>query len=155
MQSWWDRFMRRRQALSLSHLRPRGFVQVKKNGLVIAEDHNMIVQTGLNLLANKIFGGEDELPNVFHFGTNSASTLINMTGLQGTDLFQKTATTTKSDATMLWKWTGTYTGETVKVGEIGIFNSTAVMLARFVPIPSFDIQSGDALEISWQITLGE
>lgn len=155
MQSWWDRFMRCRQMLNLSHLHPKGWVKVSVNGHKVAEDHNLIVQTGLNLLANKIFGGEDELPSVFHFGTDSASTLINMTGLQGTDLFQKQATLTKDNATMLWEWTGVYTGATVKVGEIGIFNSSLVMLARFVPIPAFEIQSGDNVEISWQITLGE
>ena len=155
MRSWWDRFMRSRQVQNLSCLKAKGFVVIKVNGKVKAEDHNMVVQTGLNLMAQNIMGAQLSLPSVFHFGTNSASTIITMTGLQGTDLFQKQATVTRTDATILWKYTGTYTGSSVKVGEVGIFNGSSVMLARFVPIPSFDIKSGDSLEISWQITLGE
>ena len=155
MQSWWDRFMRKRQAVSLSHLKPKGHVVVKVNGSVVAEDHNMVVQGGLNLLASRIYGNDVQLPAIFHFGTDSASTIISMTDLQGTDLFQKNATVSLDNATLLWESESTYTGSTVKVGEVGIFNSANLMLARFVPIPGFDIKSGDALSISWQITMGE
>ena len=115
----------------------------------------MVVQTGLNLLAALIYGENVELPSVLHFGTNSASTIISMTALQGTDLFQKQATVSHTDATLKWVWNGTYTGETVKVGEIGIFNQAQVMLARFVPIPAFNLKNGASVEISWQITMGE
>ena len=155
MQSWWDRFMRCRQMVNLSHLRPKGWVKISVNGTKVAEDHNMIVQTGLNLLASRIYGDNVVLPNVFHFGTDSVSTIISMTGLQGTDLFQEEATVSKENNSLLWEWSGTYVGETVSVGEVGIFNSALVMLARFVPIPAFTIKNGDALEVSWQIKLGE
>lgn len=155
MQSWWDRFMRCRQMTNLSHLHPKGWVKISVNGVKVAEDHNMVVQTGLNLLASRIYGDNVVLPKIFHFGTDSASTIISMTGLQGTDLFQEEATVSKENATLLWEWSGTYVGETVSVGEVGIFNNALVMLARFVPIPAFTIKNGDALEISWQITLGE
>ena len=155
MQSWWDRFMRCRQMVNLSHLRPKGWVKISVNGTKVAEDHNMIVQTGLNLLASRIYGDNVVLPNVFHFGTDSASTIISMTGLQGTDLFQEEASVSKENNSLLWEWSGTYVGETVSVGEVGIFNSALAMLARFVPIPAFTIKNGDTLEVSWQIKLGE
>lgn len=155
MQSWWDRFMRCRQIVNLSHLHPKGWVTILVNGQKVAEDHNMVVQTGLNLLASRIYGNNIVLPNIFHFGTDSASTIISMTELQGTDLFQKTASVSLDKATLKWEWEGIYTGNTVSIGEVGIFNNAMVMLARFVPIPAFIIKNGDALEISWQITLGE
>lgn len=136
-------------------VKAKGFVIVKVSGKEVARGNNMVVQTGLNLLAALIYGENLELPATLHFGTDSASTIISMTALQGTDLFQKQATVSRDGATLKWVWNGTYTGETVKVGEIGIFNQAQVMLARFVPIPAFNLKNGATVEISWQITMGE
>lgn len=136
-------------------VKAKGFVIVKVGGKEVARGNNMVVQTGLNLLAALIYGESVELPATFHFGTNSASTIISMTALQGIDLFQKLATVTRDGATLKWAWNGTYTGNNVKVGELGIFNQAQVMLARFVPIPAFNLKNGANVEISWQITMGE
>ena len=136
-------------------VKARGFVIVKVGGKEVARGHNMVVQTGLNLLAALIYGESVELPSILHFGTDSSSTIISMTTLQGSDLFQKQATVSRSGATLKWVWNGTYTGNTVKVGEIGIFNQAQTMLARFVPIPAFNVKNGASIEISWQITMGE
>lgn len=136
-------------------VKAKGFVIVKVGGKEVARGNNMVVQTGLNLLAALIYGENVELPSVFHFGTNSASTIISMTTLQGVDLFQKQATVSRNGATLNWVWNGTYTGNNVKVGELGIFNQAQTMLARFVPIPAFNLKNGANVEISWQITMGE
>ena len=136
-------------------VKAKGFVIIKVCGKEVARGNNMVVQTGLNLLAALIYGENVELPSVLHFGTNSASTIISMTALQGIDLFQKQATVSHAGATLKWVWNGVYTGNTVKVGEIGIFNQAQVMLARFVPIPAFNLKNGASVEISWQITMGE
>jgi hypothetical protein len=136
-------------------VKAKGFVIIKVGGNEVARGNNMVVQAGLDLLAALIYGESLELPSVFHFGTSSASTVISMTGLQGTDLFQKQATVSRSGATLKWVWNGVYTGSAVKVGEIGIFNQSQTMLARFVPIPAFNLKNGANVEISWQITMGE
>lgn len=136
-------------------VKAKGFVIIKVSGKEVARGNNMVVQTGLNLLAALIYGENVKLPATLHFGTDSASTIISMTSLQGTDLFQKQATVSRDGATLKWVWNGTYTGDTVKVGEVGIFNQAQVMLARFVPIPAFNVKNGASIEISWQITMGE
>ena len=135
--------------------RMRGQVKVWVDGVLVADDHNMIVDDGLELIAQRIAGEEVELPTLLKFGTSSASTAHGMHALQGTVLFTKSMTMTRTDNKLKWLFDGTYTGEgIVKIGEMGIFNSSETMLCRFVPVPAFNVNTGSTLKVSWEIQMG-
>lgn len=133
----------------------KGFVKVWSDGKLIREGSNRVVEGGLECLAKLINSESVVLPSIFSFGTSSASTLDSMTGLQGTKLFNTQASVSRSGRTLSWTWNGKYTDDaTVQVGEIGIFNPSNLMLARFVPIPAFTLAKGASLKISWEIKIG-
>lgn len=133
----------------------KGYVKVWKEGELIREGSNRVVQGGLECLAQRVLGEDIELPSIFSFGTSSASTLDSMTDLQGTKLFSEETSITRDGRSLKWAWDGNYSqDESVTVGEIGIFNEAGLMLARFVPIPAFTVAKGASLKISWEIKMG-
>ena len=134
----------------------KGYVQVwGANQKLLAEGSNLVVNSGLELLAQRIQGISVELPSLFKFGTSSASTLSTMTGLQGETIFQAQAEITRDGAELIWTWEGDYgNASSAKIGEIGIFNTAGTMLARFVPIPAFNLNPSAHLKITWKIKIG-
>lgn len=133
----------------------KGYVKVWKDGALIREGSNRVVEKGLECLAKLINSESVTLPTIFSFGTSSAATIDSMEALQGTKLFSKQATLTRDTRTLKWAWEGSYEDDSsVTVGEIGIFNSDNLMLARFVPIPAFTLAKGATIKISWEIKIG-
>ena len=133
----------------------KGYVKVWADDKLVAEGSNRVVTKGLELLAQLINSESVELPKVFRFGTSSAATIDSMDNLQGSFLFSEDAEVVRTGNVLKWSWEGKYSGaEVVQVGEIGIFNSTLIMLARFVPIPAFTLSNGASVRISWEIKIG-
>ena len=132
-----------------------GKVEIKSGDRVLASGKNLVVDGGLELLAQLILGETDAvLPNLFKLGDDGRASGSSMTALQGTVLQSWSVTASREGRQLTWLGSYTYTGENVTVRELGIFNSTT-MLARFLPSPAFDLKTNSPISINWTITIGD
>lgn len=135
----------------------KGYVQIRSNGVLVAEGHNTVVTSGLELLANRIFGTEGtELPSKILFGDDGRPTTVDMTSLQGTKQAEAPAIPSITGRVLTWTSNFTYSGATsFNFRELGLFTASGVMLCRFLTSFLTQVVPGAVLEIQWQITVGD
>lgn len=133
----------------------KGQVWIRKNGLLVAQGSNLVVTSGLNLIA-KLIAGTGTVLSHMAIGNSGGASLSTMTALQGTELERVALTsTTVSSNTISYNATfGTAITLTVTVREVGLFNAAAggEMLCRFI-CSGFDISAGESAEVDWSMTL--
>lgn len=131
-----------------------GEVWIRKNGVLIRQGKNLVVTTGLNLIA-KLVGGTGTVLSHMAIGNSNSASLAGMTALQGTELERVSLTsTTVSSNTVTYAATfGASISITVTVREVGILNAAAggEMISRFI-CSGFDLSAGEVVDISWSIT---
>lgn len=135
----------------------KGFVRVFKDGELLASGHNTVVTSGLELLANRIFGTAGvTLPNKLQLGDDGRATTEDMTELQGTVKAEATATASLSGRVLVWTAEFTYDGATsFYLRELGLVNSQDTLLCRFLTDVLAQINPGAALKVQWQLTIGD
>lgn len=135
----------------------RGFVKIFSDGKLISSGKNTVVTSGLELLAQRIYGTEGiELPNQIRFGDDGRPTTVDMTDLQGTTKATAPATVSLSGRVLTWQTDFTYTGSTsFDFRELGLFNDSDVMLCRFLTSVLTTLVSGAHIQVLWEITLGD
>jgi len=132
-----------------------GEVQILKNGEVVLEKKNLIVQVGKNFLANAVINASSPFVAIA-IGTGTTPADISDTTLE-TEI-ARTAFTTSSVAANVVSLSNTYpagTG-TGTITEAGIFtNATSggTMLSHIV-FSSIGKGALDTLMINWTITIG-
>jgi len=138
-------------------LKPKGFVRIWKNGLLIRSGPNLVVASGFQLLA-RIVGGTGTLLSHMAIGNTGAATQPSMTALQGTEHERVAlASTIVSSNTVTYSATfGATISLTVTIREIGIFNAAAGgdMLCRFI-CSGFDLSAGETAQVDWAMTISD
>lgn len=138
-------------------IKPKGFVRVRKAGLIVAEGPNLVTTGGFQLLA-KIIGGTGTLLSHMAIGNTGSATQPSMTALQGTELERValSSTTVSSNSITYVATFGAAVSVTVTVREIGIFNAAAggEMLCRFI-CSGFDLSAGETATVDWTMTVDD
>jgi hypothetical protein len=134
----------------------RGYVWVRKNGLLIREGPNLVTTAGFTLLAS-IIGASGTKPTHMAGGSSSVATTVGMTALQGTEHQRKTTVTTVNSRTVSYASTfGPGLGASQSFAEFGVFNAGVAgdMLCRFVAV-AFLIAPTDDVDVTWSMTIGD
>ena len=138
-------------------LRLRGFVWIRKNGVLVHSGPNIIVTAGFELLAG-IIGASSTKPSHMAFGDSNTAPALAQTALQGTEAQRKTVSTGVSTRTITYTSAafGPGLGSDKTAREFGIFNAGAAgtMLARFIT-PDFPILTTDSVVVTWSVTIGD
>lgn len=133
----------------------KGQVWIRKNGLLVAQGSNLVVGSGLDLIA-KLIAGTGTVLSHMAIGNSGGASLSAMTALQGSELERValTSTTVNSNTVAYNATFGAGISVTVTVREVGIFNAAAggEMLCRFI-CSGFDISAGETAEVDWTMTL--
>ena len=132
-----------------------GEVWVRRpSGLLVAHGKNLVVTSGLDLLA-KLSGGVGTLLSHMAIGNSNSASQLAMTALQGTELERVALTSTVvSNNTITYSANfGASISITVTIREIGIFNNIAggEMLCRFI-CSGFDLSAGENVAVTWAMT---
>jgi hypothetical protein len=133
----------------------KGQVWIRKNGLLVAQGSNLVVGSGLDLIA-KLIAGTGTVLSHMAIGNSGGASLSTMTALQGSELERVAlASTTVNSNTIAYNATfGSAISVTVTVREVGIFNAAVggEMLCRFI-CSGFDLSAGETAEVDWTMTL--
>lgn len=136
----------------------KGFVTIEKNGEIIYEGKNVIVDTGFSMLAKACAADTTGIAAYMAMGSSGAATTGGMTALQGTEHDrQALSSITASGANVIYSATlGAGVSGTQTVRELGIFSDTTAgtMLCRFIT-SSFTMTSADSIAVTWTIQFGE
>jgi len=130
-----------------------GRVEIWKNGEFLQEGKNLVVDTGLALLAATI-AATAAAPSYMAIGTGATIPAATDTTLSGGQLERVSGILTSVGASFsLTAVFGSGVGAGGTVREVGIFNATSAgtMLAHFLPVP-FTISSTDTVTIVWTIS---
>lgn len=138
-------------------LKPKGFVWIRKNGILIRSGPNLVVDSGFQLLA-RLIGGTGVLLSHMAIGNNGAATQPAMTALQGTE-HERVALTSTLVASNTVTYSATFGASlslTVTIREVGIFNDLVGgdMLCRFI-CSGFDLSAGESAQVDWAMTISD
>ena len=132
-----------------------GYVWVRKNGVLVREGSNLIVDTGLSLLAD-IIETNNTRPSHMAIGTATAAATAAQTDLQGTEEERVALTAAQTGNVLTYSASfGAGIVGTPSIAEYGIFNdaTSGTMLCRFTGA-AVSIDSSDTLDVTWSITIG-
>lgn len=140
---------------SISHINISGHVQVFRNGELIREGHNLVVQAGLNFVAGRMVGTPTAMSHMAS-GTGGTSPTLSDTELDTES--HRVALDSHVALNNSVTYVATFTGQNVAtetIQEFGILNAASVgtMLCRFL-CPGFDWKVSDTLVVSWSIDIG-
>lgn len=119
----------------------------------MAQGKNTVVTSGLNWVAARLAAAPPAVMSHMAFGPSGVAVALSQVALQGTELFaRKAVTTAVVGAAITYSVSFTYSGSSVTVLELGIFNALTIgtMLARFLP-QAFTIFDTDLVEVSWTL----
>lgn len=129
------------------------YLELSKGGeiLLVREGKNLVVTTGLNLIAGLI-NLTGNKPRYMAFGSGTAAPDMAQTALTGAEHIRIALTPANIANSFQLSGTWAWASAGVAVNEIGIFESAAagIMLSRFLPAP-FTMPNGGSLAITWQI----
>lgn len=136
-------------------MRPTGMVALRKNGRPIFLGKNMIVDTGLALIATLV-SGSGTAPSHMAIGDDGSAVTAGDADLLG-DEHERVAANVSVVGKII-SLTGTFGAGlqgNVTVREMGIFNdgTSGTMLARIV-VPAFTLTPDDELAVLWQLEMG-
>jgi hypothetical protein len=147
------------------NLKITGNVTIAKNGKVVREVNNAVVNTGFSWIASRIAGDTVDDMTQMETGTGTTAVVVGNTALEtplSTSSLQTAtsvtanAATTSTDANVVFvgTWAGVGSGADVTITEAGIFDSTTpfVMLARTV-FTGVVKGANDTLTITWTISI--
>ena len=141
----------------MDRLKVKGYVRLRKNGLLIREGRNLVVATGENFIANMI-GSTDTAMTHMAIGNGGTATSSGMTALQGTEIERQLLSGVTVNANVVtWSASfGSLLSITSTVREVGIFNAASVgtMLARFI-CAGFSLSPGETLDVDWSLAFGD
>lgn len=133
----------------------RGHVRVWKDGKLILEGRNRVVDAGLQLVAQIFSATAQPRVKAMAFGTNPAAPTGTQTKLSGTERGRRRVSVLQSSAQITY--TATIVGVTQTLKEFGLFNATAAtsgaMLARW-PSSEIPMASNSSLRVAWSIQFG-
>jgi len=138
------------------HVLVKGHVRITKNGKVVHEGRNLVVNVGLSLIAS-LLCGSGSIPSHMAVGDNGNDPAGPQTDLVGTEIARVTSSGVAANNTVSYH--ADFTGEnsgTESVREFGIFNASTsgVMLCRFI-CPEITWEATDTLMVDWTIDIGE
>lgn len=127
-----------------------GEVIEKKSG------ENLVVESGFFLYAKLAAGEAVSAVSHMAVGDNNQQPQLDQTALLGTELARVTTTTSRSESLITYTADFSSITSTISVSEFGIFNDATAgdMLARFV-VDTFDLFSGQSMDIEWTIRMGQ
>ena len=138
------------------HVLVRGKVRVRKNGVVVYEGKNLVVNAGLTLIA-KCLEGSGTAVSHMAVGDDVTTPVGDQTALVN-ELFRVSATVTQADnsITVEADFTGLNSGGDETVREFGIFNASSAgeMLCRFI-CQDIAWVVDDTLVVDWTINIGD
>lgn len=143
------------------HIKLSGRVRIEvkdRDGrlLRVIEKENLVVIDGFGLAAALI--ADESVNAISHMaaGDSSADPEEDQSDLQGTEQARTTVTTSRADHILTYTADFSGIGADVSVAEFGLFNdgSAGTMLARFT-VESFTLFSGQSMDISWEIRVGQ
>lgn len=133
----------------------RGYVQVRKDGKVVAEGKNLVVDAGFELIA-KLIGATGTHPTHMAAGNGGSASQPSMVNLQGTEVERValSSTTVSGNSVTYLATFGAGISVTVTIREFGIFNAASggEMLCRFI-CSGFDLSAGETVQVSWMLTV--
>ena len=141
----------------MDRLKVKGYVRLRKNGLLIREGRNLVVAAGENFIANKV-GSTDTAMSHMAIGNGGTATSTGMTALQGTEVERRALSGVTVNANVV-TWAATF-GSTLSLSatirEVGIFNAAVAgtMLARFI-CAGFTLSPGETLAVDWSLAFGD
>jgi hypothetical protein len=134
-----------------------GRVIIKRNGEVVAEKENLIVNSGVEQLAKLINGESTVSFNYMGIGTSATAPSSTQTSLGSQVAIVKTtnslATTRVSNDTCLFQATFSFS-TSYALTEIGLFTSSTsgIMLNRTL-IGTVNVSSGIDVSVLWQVVV--
>lgn len=135
-------------------LKVKGELKFFKNGILVREEKNLVVNTGLNVIAERLAGTAKAA--VSHMGIGTGTTAANAANVgleipKATRVAASSVVVTAGAITVTATFTGaTYAGS---ITEAGLFNNASLgeMISRVVFAP-YVLGSSDALTITWTLT---
>lgn len=134
----------------------KGHVRVERDGVVIYEARNRVVDAGLALIATVFTAtGVPTRIKAIAFGTNTQTPTATQVKLSGVEAGRRAVVTSHNGP--LIRYDATITGVNKTLREFGLFNSTGAtggtMLARWLSTPIV-MTTGASLSVSWAIQFG-
>lgn len=135
-------------------LKAKGTLQFFKNGELVREEENLVVNTGLNVIAARLAGTTKAAVSHMGIGTGSTAPVAANIGLE-IPKAARIAATSVVVSTNTIVVTATFIGSTyaASITEAALFNDLTLgeMISRVVFAP-YVIGSSDALTIAWTLT---
>lgn len=132
-----------------------GSYVIRKNGVVIREGKNLVVNDGLNLIALRL-SGSGTAPTKMAVGDDQTQPAAGDTAL-GNELHRVALTSSVSNNGLTYHavFTGSNAGPETPA-EFGIFNANSggTMLCRFI-CDAFAWLAAEVLEVDWTINIGD
>ena len=136
------------------NLTVKGNLKIFKNGELIGEEKNLVVNNGLNVIAERLAGVNKAAVSHMGIGTGTTAASASDVGLEIPKATRVAATTIVVTAGSI-AITATFTGGTHagSITEAALFNHASLgqMISRVVFAP-YTIGSSDALTITWILT---
>lgn len=133
-----------------------GAIFVRKNGVLVHEDHNLVVQVGKNLHASRLIGNADAALAYIAVGSGQTAPAAGDTDLQSMlgsrKTFDSAATRTNNVVTMTTTFNaGEATGT---IWEFGLFNASTggSMYSHSVGTAGIPKGANDVVAVTWQLT---
>lgn len=137
-------------------IRLRGWVTVRRNGLICAAGSNIVTITGMNLFAAIIAGEAVDAPGWLAMGTSGAPSTEALEDLVGTELDRAAAVTSRTANAVSYAATlGGGLADPATVREFGVFNddTAGTMICRFVS-QAIAMDVGETVDVTWTISIG-
>lgn len=134
----------------------KGAILVHKNGILVHEDHNLVVTVGKNLHASRLIGNTDAAISYIAVGSGQTAPAAGDTDLQSMlgsrKAFDSAASRTNNVVTMTTTFNaGEATGT---IWEFGLFNASTAgsMYSRSVGSAGIPKGANDVVAVTWQLT---
>lgn len=132
----------------------KGNLKIFKNGILIGEEKNLVVNNGLNVIAERLAGTAKAAVSHMGIGTGTTAATATDTGLEIPKSVRVAATTiVVANGTVTITATFTGAAHAGAITEAALFNDVSLgqMISRVV-FAAYTIGSSDALTITWTLT---
>ena len=135
----------------------RGWVQIRRRGLVIVDRPNLITTAGKELFAALIAAETVDPISHMACGDDGTAPALAQTALLGTEHERVAVSETRNGALLKYSATmGTGLVAPEEVREFGLFNaaSDGVMVARIVLYGEITLDSTETVDVDWTLMVG-
>ncbi len=137
-------------------LKVSGYVELRLNGKLICSGKNIVVTDGQEIISKILSAVGATRPTHFAVGDGTTAVSLSNIALASELTGSRTIFTTDTASGSQVVYGATITAAAGwTVSEVGIFNASSggIMFARFLT-PSFEMDTGDDLKITWTLTIG-